>query len=288
MAMIPSGDPKLCFVAYVFGSYQDFIPTYIYSILRAFPQHHVKIFLEDPISVDNAVNLALLHKEVPGSFEIIDNFHDLDWCDVPHKPGHRFLLTKEYFEGFDYVYFGDVDFIVYNEYNDQFFNTYIAHCQSTGLPFSNEWNYDYGKYRMTGLHFIIKEPYFESMTDRIEETKSPLSVFRSGCYHNKEYPSYDEEMLFYMCMNEFDLRVLNGYRRPFHGLHLGTFRTFDPSWSFTIDHHGIDYLRDWRAATELREILEGDLFKAFYKTMSAPIQKIFDNTKFVLSTNMFL
>ena len=136
---------KVCFTTYVFGWYQDYIPTYIYSILTAFPQHYVKIFLKERLSPENRQALELV-KKTSDSFEVIEEFTDLDDCQIPHLPSIRFLLTREYFEDFDYVYFGDVDFIIYNEHDDNFSNIYLNHCEQTGLPFSNEVNYDWGKY----------------------------------------------------------------------------------------------------------------------------------------------
>ena len=164
---------RCCFTTVVYGWYQDFIPIYIYSILNSFPQHYVKIFLLDSLRDNNKRALQYLRDDLSDQFEIVENFSDLDWCQIPHKAAIRFLLTKEYFEGFDYVYFGDVDFLIYNQFDDNFYDTYVAHCGRTGLPFSNGWNYYDNRHRVTGLHFVVKEPYFRSMTDIIEETKIP-------------------------------------------------------------------------------------------------------------------
>jgi len=223
---------SLCFTTYVFGWYQDYIPTYVYSILLAFPQHFVKIFLKEKLSDKNKHALDLVRKQVSNSFEIIEEFTDLDHCGLEHLPSLRFVMTRDYFEGFDYVYFGDVDFVIYNEKDDNFYERYIDHCNQTKLPFSNEWNYDKGRFRMTGLHFIQKDAYFDVMDPFIEDMKKPDgNDFRRECgFSKKSAPSYDEEMLYYMTTHAFDLRPLTGYLRPFHGLHFGTFRVGIYSW----------------------------------------------------------
>ena len=134
-------------------------------------------------------------------------------------------MTREYFEGFNYVYFGDVDFVIYNELDDDFISDYLLHCKCTELPFSNGWNYFDGRHRLTGLHFIIKDPYFDEMDDIIRETRIPGgSWFRRECYYDEKSPSWDEEMLFYMASSVFDLRLIKHYPRRHNGLHFGVFR----------------------------------------------------------------
>ena len=282
---------KLCFTTFVFGWYQDFIPTYIFSILKAFPQHYVKIFLKESLSDSNRLALNLINSD---HFEVVENFSDLNWCEIPHLPALRFLLGREYFEGFDYVYFGDVDFIVYNEHDDQFFDTYIAHCEKTGLPFSNECNYDWGRYRMTGLHFIIKDRYFDAMDKWIEEMKKPDgNFFRQQCPHNAQYPSYDEEMLYYMATKAFDLRPLNDYRRPFHGVHFGTFRILTDSDSFASDltvSDGRNNLLQWKTRDigKIDAILRSDVFAKLYEEMCDDAKFVVKKTKLALHQRMFL
>ena len=224
---------RLCFTTVVYGWYQDFIPLYIQSVLTAFPQHFVKIFLLDSLTENNKQSIQVLKSKVSDRFEVVDNFHELDSCEVPHLASLRFLLTREYFEGFDYVYFGDVDILVFNEYNDNFYDSYATHCKRTGLPFSNAYNYYENKYRATGLHFIIKEPYFDAMDRIINEMRTPRplggwwnNTFRSQCFHNPLDPSYDEELLYHMLSQTFDLRLLKNYCRTNHGWHLGEYRYY--------------------------------------------------------------
>jgi len=219
-----------CFSTVVYGWYQDFIPIHIYSTLKAYPQHFVKIFLLDKLQDRNREALDAI-RTVSNRFEVVENFTDLDWCKIPHGAALRFLLTREYFEGFKYAYFGDVDMLLYNFFRDNFTDYYLWRCRETELPFSNSFNYDKGRYRLTGLHFIIKDPYFDAMDKVIEEMKIPRRAdywgkgFRSQCKHNEKDPSYDEEMLFNMVSSVFDMRKLQGYERPYHGWHLGDYRT---------------------------------------------------------------
>lgn len=283
---------KLCFTTYVYGYYQDYIPIYVFSILKSFPQHYVKIFLKESLSNNNKEALNLIKSD---NFEIVENFTDLDWCEIPHAPSLRFLITREYFKEFDYVYFGDVDFIIYNEHDDDFYNIYLNHIEKTGLPFSNEWNYDWNRYRMTGLHFIIKDSYFDMMDKWIEEMKIPNgNFFRNRSNHHKGFPSYDEEMLYYMACHAFDLRSLIDYRRPFHGLHFGTFRILSKNDSFsknlTHECDGRNNFNDWigKDFKKLNDIIKDDVFQGMYRYLGVESKDTIDKALFNLYKKIFL
>ncbi len=156
---------KCCFTTYVFGWYQDFIPIYIHSILQAFPQHYVKIFLHESLTYCNKKALELI---ASNNYEIVEDCQKRNETGILSLPALRLVMPKEEFQEFDYIYFGDVDFIIYNCFDDNFYEHYTKHCNETKLPFSNEWNYDYSRYRATGLHFVIKEPYYKVMDDKIK------------------------------------------------------------------------------------------------------------------------
>jgi len=262
----------------VYGWYQDYIPSFVLSILATFPQHYVKIFVKDQLSETNKRCLDLIKKDISDHFEIIESFSELDWTLIPHLAAYRFLLTRDYFEGFDYIYFGDVDFIIYNEKEDQFFDTYLEHCKKTGLPFSNEWNY-FGEFRMTGLHFVIKDRYFDIMDKWIFEMKNPKGN-RFRRYKKPRY-SYDEEMLYYMTFNAFDLRPLLGYNRPHHGLHFGEFRKLN---STDLMHDGYKkYLPTLLVNLQkINNIIKHDLFAEIYKSMCPAAKITVDKANLVL------
>lgn len=249
---------NLCFSTFVYGWYQDFIPIYIYSILTAFPQHHVKIFLHEQLSETNKYCLSLIPSD---NFEIVENFKELDSCNIQHLSAYRFLLTRDHFKDFDYIYMGDVDFLIYNQFNDNFYDFYVSHCKKTKLPFSNEWNYDFGKYRMTGLHFMIKDPYFDQMDSWIENMKRGTNNFKT---QSPQSPSLDEEMLHYMTFHAFDLRPLIGYRRPYHGLHFGIFKNIENSISFKYKNRIDQWIND---KEKINDVLNSDLFKTFLQFM---------------------
>ena len=213
----------VCFTSVVYGWYQDYIPLFVYSVLKSYPQHFVRIFLYENLSDGNKASLELIKAQGFTSFEIIESFTELDVFGIPHKAAYRFIMGREYFPEFNYIYFGDIDFIVLNEDKNNFYEPYLEHCQKTGLPFSNSWNYDWGRFRACGLHFVIKNDYFNAMDKWIAIMKGQNS-FKSQCPYNDKAPTYDEEMLYYMLVHEFDLRCLLNYGRKFPGIHMADFR----------------------------------------------------------------
>ena len=275
----------------VYGWYQDYIPTYIYSILTAFPQHYVKVFLKESLNNANRSCLDLMPNK---NFEVVENFNDFDKCEILHAAAERFLLTREYFDGFDYIYMGDVDFIIYDQFNEpNFYDRYVKHAESVGLPFSNEWNYDWGgKFRMTGLHFMIKDPYFDVMDSFIEDMKKPKNEFKRECIYTPLWPSYDEEMLFYMAMRAFNLQPLTGYRRPFHGMHWGTFRLINFGDAYCADEvhvtDGKNNLPQWlEDLPKISPVIKSEAFKKFYAAMGKEAREVVNKTKMTLYRKTF-
>jgi len=280
---------KLCFSTYVYGWYQDFIPIYIYSILYHWPHHFVKIFLHEQLTDYNKEALEIIRKEVGSNFEIIENYQDRDVTEIPCLAALRFVMLEEDFEEFDYVYFGDVDFIIYNCFNDNFYDTYVEHCGKTKLPFSNEWNYDYEKYRATGLHFIIKEPYYDVLRDDIITMRKP-----NGNYFRNQTPNcymYDEQLLYYLLCFKFDLRPLIGHLRPLHGLHFGTFRRIDEGHSFVptkLHSDEKEYLPQWiKDKPKINPILNSELMKFSLQHSDDRFVETVKKTKNILSAKMF-
>ena len=265
-------EKKVCFTSFVYGWYQDFIPIFILSVLKSYPQHFVRIFLYEELVEANKTSLQLLKEEFPNSFDVIENVKEFDTWGIPHKAAYRFIMSSDYFPEFEYIYFSDIDFIVYNQFNDNFYETYLEHCEKTGLPFSNSWNFDWGKYRMFGLHFVIKTPYFDIMDKWIKIMKGQ-NKFKSQAPYNAQDPSYDEEMLFYMLAHEFDLSSIINYGRRFPGVHLAQFRTkeiYEPMLigrrEYETRIHSEHLEREKIVREKIDLIIKTDLFtKIFYK-----------------------
>ena len=263
---------KVCFTSFVYGWYQDFIPIFVYSTLKSYPQHFVRIFLYEALTDGNRRSLELIRNQVSDQFEIIESFTELDDFNLPHKAAYRFVMGREYFPEFEYIYIGDVDFIIQEK--QDFFESHLNNCEKTGLPFSNSWNYDWGKFRACGLHFIIKTPYFDAMDKWIKIMKGQ-NKFKSQCKCDENAPTYDEEMLYYMLVHEFDLRSITNFGRIFPGVHLAFYRPENVYKSVFSKKNHIEkkeppliYERYEQNLRSTDFIIKTDLFSEIHKNMS--------------------
>lgn len=182
-------------VAWVFGEkYMSYIPFYIYSIYKAYPEYDVRIYVIEQVPNHIQKTLNYLRKNGCNNFEIIlKNYIDelsLKCCKNKQiKAGFRWLYFDDAFYKYDAIYVGDIDIFICQEKID-IFEQHLKHCQAIGLPYSNVarkgiskssfkrfmkaliiygpktachnyWkNYRKGIYsfkRMTGLHFFLTD-----------------------------------------------------------------------------------------------------------------------------------
>lgn len=226
-----SSGERVCITTYVFGAYSKYIPYYVYSVLKSYPDYYVKIFIDKELNFLEKKCMDLIRHDLSDNFSICENsFQDYDFLnEMPICGGGkiilRWLIPEEEFDGFDYIYIGDVDFFIIRE-DPTLLESHINHCRETQLPFSNKIrlmpdSYDRSD-RLTGLHFIIKEPYYEKIGPYISsylEHKERLLESVSGIDN-------DEQFLYHLVEQGFDLDKLLDYDdfRPHHGIHLGITR----------------------------------------------------------------
>lgn len=213
----------LCFVAFVYGDYTQYIPFYIYSILKSYPEYYVKIFVNKKLnSIENKA-LEMIRERLSTNFEIRENYFkefNIEELKIPEegKKALRFLLPKEEFLNFENVYFGDIDFLIVKE-TPNLLEGHLEHCKKTGLPYSNIVRKN--SKRLTGLHFYKVDEYYNKMDEIIYsylENKDKLVS------HLSKY-KWDEEFLYDIVKEGIGFEGLSKYDyRPHHGFHIGTIR----------------------------------------------------------------
>ena len=100
---------KICFTTLVSPNhYAWYVPIFVYSINRAYPDAAVEIFVKGKLKPDVS-NLLKMCKNY--------TVHEDIFLDCPVKAGTcntlRFLVPQEYFKKYDYVFIRDVDFITF-------------------------------------------------------------------------------------------------------------------------------------------------------------------------------
>lgn len=200
-----------CLTVYVYGDYIAYIPMYVYSVLYAYPQnYYVRVFSPQSLTKRVSSSLDLVREQVGNSFDVIENFSLSPEAD--NTKHARWLLGLEHFCGFDYIYFGDVDFIVVRE-NPDLLTVHLDNCNKTGLPYSNTIRWNTLPDRLSGLHFVIKYDYFRVMQNVIEKYRDVPSSYANN-----------EELLKAMVEEVLSFPDKEDSIRPTHGLHLGVLR----------------------------------------------------------------
>jgi hypothetical protein len=219
---------KNAFSVFVFGGYESFLPFYISSINQNYNNLDIVIFYHEKLSfkIQNYI-------EVYDNVIIYDNFNfnnKIEWLqDLKIKGGGpktllRFLIKGDYFKKYRYVYFGDVDVLIFKE-SISLFDFHESQIKFSKVPFSNKVRLDEEgslTKRLTGLHFVEVRPYYEKIDPIINK------IFSNKTFRNEVLSGVirDEELLFNLCeiAFNFDSKQISENKTPLHGLHLGLFR----------------------------------------------------------------
>ena len=213
---------------FVFGEYERFLPYYVFSISYNYDNVDIVIFYKEKLDskirdyIDSFDNVVIYE-----DFNFNNNIKWLD--DLKIKGGGvktllRFLIEGHYFEKYKYVYFGDVDVLIFNE-TKSLFDFHESQIKYNEVPFSNKVRLDEEgnlTKRLTGLHFVEVKPYFNKINLIINKIFSD-ETFR---YYILKDVIRDEEFLFNLCKSafNFDNKQLSRNKTPLHGVHLGLFR----------------------------------------------------------------
>jgi len=272
----------MCITQFVFGSYTRYIPLYIYSVLKAYPDYYLKIFVGGQLDAAEARALALMPS---GNYEIIEGYcQDRvemgKWCKYVRR-----LVPYEQYKDFKYVYHGDVDFVIIPEI-PSLKDWHVAHCEKLNLPFSNAIRP--GTKRISGLHFIEVEPYYEKMSEIMAHyRRHPEEV------EKKLVKTSDEWFTYEVLDDIFGLDPLRaeGFNRPEHGVHLALWRksklmkkTLSHRFEYFLDmkdtinyilnEAGLNEVVDATSSTELTT--EIARCKEFFRTLEPSVRKKYD------------
>lgn len=255
---------SLVFSSFVFGSYQKYIPYYIYSIRKTHPNSYVKVFIEKALEVNIYKTLKFLNENNFKNFEIIEMQNSFEEYDKYKMRGGgvktliRYLIGKEHFDAYDYAYIGDIDILFLPE-QMSILDFHIRQLSELQLPFSNKVRLDkHGALtqRLTGLHFFKTKEYFEKVNPIISRIKMDQS-YRDNYLKGLER---DEIFLYKLNKDAFDFgpELLSTAQRPWHGLHLGITRGNKDLDIQTIKENSSLSLEEVK--NHLREYMEDPIF----------------------------
>ena len=242
----------------VWGSYQNYVPLYVFSVLHSYPTYHIRFIFYDDIKPKIKKCLNFLKRNGYDNFEIIKRIPVISKnlrCD-------RFVLDKRYFSGFDYAWIGDIDFLHIKE-EPSWLEQEITRANEEGFPYANcvRRPPDNPK-RLTGLHFIIVKPYFDIMSKIIDDYIENPNQFKIEAWE-----SSDEELLYYLVKKGIGVKDLgNPARKIFsqlwHGFHIGMCR-----WNF-------DLKQELVFKKQIKEQISHPIFEKIVKKLKHPLINI--------------
>lgn len=219
---------NVCITAFVFGTYKRFIPFFCYSAVKSYPEYTVKIFVDGELGPVESSSLEDIRKNVSGNIVIQENsFKGMKLPATPPLMGGqkmllRWLFERSDFDGFDCVYFSDIDFLVLRQ-EPTLAEFHLGNARRLRLPFSNMVREDKtkarkGSNRLTGLHFVLSDPYFAKTEKLVKQYKKDPALIASAipeAYSN-------EHFLFHLVQSSipFDRDQLVDAPRPLPGAHL--------------------------------------------------------------------
>ena len=232
---------KLCVTTVVDGGFQRYTPLFILSLLTAYPDYSVRVFVRDDIGPELAAGIELLGGI--GDWQIIAGA--LDGYPKCKRLGAwlRYLLfTRErvarHFSGFDYVYITDGDMLITRE-TPALHVQHIEHMKAIGLPYSDILRHD-DRRVATGLLFA-SQAFIERVGDTVGWYDAEFRV-RGEDMIDTQRKSIPDERLLYQIIRDSGVGVPPQHMleddplqerlsdpancheqvfRPWHGMNLG-------------------------------------------------------------------
>ena len=253
---------KLCAIANVWGRHQAYIPLYVLSWHRAYPDVDIRIYLNDTIPPH--VRKSLDYLNVYDHVTIIEDSGKLVGLSekvLKSKPNKitrslRWLVFEPVFMEYESLYISDIDIVIAKE-PISLYEQHMRHCSYLRLPYSNivrrepVCDAQTGRmwHRLTGLHFVQTKEYMQAIMTVRDKLVREVNLLADNESEMYELKCFRDEFLLYDLVRLAGLGlpgdtpppdiksiqqqiitqpyVINPEQinfRPHHGLHLGLAR----------------------------------------------------------------
>jgi len=209
---------KVCFTTVCSSNhYSYFIPVFVYSIKKAYPDAGVKVFVMGKLKDDIRAAMDDLRRSnaINNDWEIFDNRYSEYPKNESTCNSLRFLLNKENFSGYDYVFVRDVDFVVFR-HKPTHLEYYAGRMGKKYCMYGVRGPYNYprrthinrsgwkGEYtRIAGGGVMLKNPeWFDRTEKMVKHYRQCLKYSRADGIDGHiagSYREYDEVMLYRIC-----------------------------------------------------------------------------------------
>lgn len=251
---------RVCMTTFIHGKkYQTFIPLFIYSVKKAYPEYDIILFISGRLCKNIRKQLEML--KPLGKFEVRENqLTELKISTPFEARTARWILPYEALKQFEYVYVVDID-IFYIKEPIPLHKQHLMHMKFLDLPFSNIIrNYKakafspkliYQRLRdtgpshffkflrsgilsakqLSGLHFVQVDPYYQL----VQKSQKELADVIADKSYRKNALNNDEALLYEMVSKAgFDMSKLGTIKNSVEMLDF-----FNPRRAEFRPHHGI-------------------------------------------------
>lgn len=288
---------KICLVMYVFGNtYQDYIPLFLLSLFRVYPDYGVRIYLDRRLSENVLKNMNMFSRY---DVTIIENYDDgLNISEKARKNEQiskciRWLVYDKAFEEYQAIYIGDIDILFFSEKNSMF-EEHWRHCEFLKKPYSNICRVhkpnksfklrlvarNFLKFgitqsvkfyvskektikKLSGLHFMKTKEYFPKMLTIREKFVDELNFLSEGKSKRYNLCSFNNESMLYDLMLDCGFGDIEESELGYNISDCGEQLSYRP-------HHGI-HLGIFRQSGVMKNeasVINSQAYKDFYKQFS--------------------
>lgn len=244
---LSSMNKKMCVATWVYGrKYQGWIPLYVYSIKKNYPDYDIKIFLDKNLSI--GIEKILKEFDLNKYVEIIENViatNEYRYCNNIEKRCYRWLMNEMGgLSEYEFVYIGDIDIYITKE-EVPLLEQHIKHLEQVNGVYSNAIRLTFRDYfshrkiidkshlwRLTGLHFVKSKEYFKAVCKNQERIMKYLSGRRIKIVDKMFFG--DDERCLWLLVTLSKIKypgksyeLVKDTFRPLHGLHFAIGREFE-------------------------------------------------------------
>jgi len=259
---------KLCFSSVVTANhFQYYIPLFVYSTCKAYPDDGVQIFLTGKLKQSTKDALKLVPHN---NWEVKEKW----FTDYPNQPSMcnslRFLIPRKEYDGFDYIFVRDIDFVMFR--SEPTHLDYLVKRMKNSPYYGVRGPYNYPRRpkinyigwkqdytRIAGGTFLMKNPDWFNATDRV--TKAYLKRLKYGeadgidAHSPASYREYDEVMLYRICKHS-GLKTPRIKNKDVYGHHISNVYRDVHLGDFNKAHRGMSKLKRVLADKTVKKYLE--------------------------------
>ncbi len=212
---------KYGFMVCVDKKYHEYVPAFVYFLNKSYPDAVPIIVSPDSLCEEYQQYIFSIS---PNTIVVRFNPIHSKKMNSDQIKCLRWIIQIPELMCFDYIYIGDADMAIMQE-NPSLMDQHIAHCNETGLPYSNFQRQAAPTNRLSGVHIIKTKEWFKAISQILGQYRH--RVFRE--FDTLDYSDIGfNEQLLYDLVCESKLGIPSSFLSHTYNRHI-----------ISSHHHGI-------------------------------------------------